>query len=211
MENEFVASDANVLELMLEQDSATVSELAESMQVTATAVRQRLMRLMAQGLVERSAAPSGRGRPSHRYRLTTAGRRKSGVNFADLAIALWREIREIEDPKVKQTLISGLSHRLASMYAGAIQGDSLEEKMQSLAEFFNERRIPFTVDSQNQEPVLRILACPYPELAEQDRTVCSMESQIFTEVLGKDVHLDRCRLDGNQCCEFATGEVPVEP
>jgi predicted ArsR family transcriptional regulator len=206
MENEFVASDAAILDLLLERESASVSELALSMQVTATAIRQRLMRLMAQGLVARSANRAKRGRPSHRYALTAEGRRKTGVNFADLAIALWREIGSLNDLKVKRALLEGLSRRLAGMYAGNVRGDSLQERMQSLAGLFHERRIPFTVDVQEcaSGPKLNVLACPYPELAEQDRTVCAVEREMFTEVLGANVRLDRCRLDGAQCCQFAS-------
>jgi hypothetical protein len=36
-----------------------------------------------------------------RFRLTEKGRRRAGANFADLAIALWQEIREIKDPEVR--------------------------------------------------------------------------------------------------------------
>lgn len=206
MQNEFVASDAAILDLLLERDSATVTDLALSMQVTATAVRQRLMRLMAQGLVARSSSKPKRGRPSHRYALTATGRRKTGVNFADLAIALWREVVNLPDAAVKRVLLEGISRRLAEMYADEVRGESLEERMQSLAGLFLERRIPLTVEAKKQDrgPVLTVLACPYPDLAEQDRTVCAVEQEVFAEVLGQDVRLDRCRLDGGQCCQFAS-------
>ena len=181
--------------------------------MTATAVRQRLMRLMAQGLVERVPAKALRGRPSHRYSLTPEGRRKTGVNFADLAIALWREIGNLQDPDVKRLLLGGISRRLAGMYAGEIHGESLEERMQSLAGLFHGRRIPFAVESpvSDRGPVLTVLACPYPDLAEQDRTVCEVEQEVFAEVLGQDVRLDRCRLDGGQCCQFAAAAVGAQP
>ena len=76
--------------------------------------------------------------------------------------------------------------------------------MESLAGLFNERRIPFAVESEAGLPVLTALACPYPDLAEQDRDVCAMEREIFAEVLGQDVRLDQCRLDGGERCQFAT-------
>ena len=203
MPEEFIPSDAVVLDYLRERESATVAELADSLQVTATAVRQRLVRLMAQGYVERSSARGGRGRPSHRYVLTVKGRRKVGVNFPDLAIAIWSEIQSLGDREIQGRLIAGISKRLAGMYANAVHGESLEEKMQSLAGLFGERRIPFAVEAAEAGPKLTVLACPYPDLAEQDRSVCSMERQLFTEILGENVRLDRCRLDGGKCCQFA--------
>ena len=85
--------------------------------------------------------------------------------------------------------------------------------MQSLAGMFHGRRIPFAVESpvSDRGPVLTVLACPYPDLAEQDRTVCEVEQEVFAEVLGQDLRLDRCRLDGGQCCQFAAAAVGVQP
>ncbi|MBP88916.1 MAG: transcriptional regulator [Planctomycetaceae bacterium] len=200
---DIVPSDVAILDLLRKQESLTVSQLAEVMEVTATAVRQRLTRLMAQGYVDREATKAGRGRPSHQYILTTKGRRKTGSNFADLAIALWQEIRAIEDPEARRGLLQRLSKRLAEIYAGRVEGDTLEDKMESLAELFAERKIPFTVEHEEGSlPILTALACPYPDLAEQDRSICFLERILFSELLGERVSLSKYRLDGESCCTF---------
>jgi predicted ArsR family transcriptional regulator len=202
MVQEIVSSDVAILDLLRKTDSMTVSELADATQVTATAVRQRLNRLMGQGYVERSASRAGRGRPSHHYMLTSKGRRKTGANFADLAVALWQEIRQIKDLEVRRGLLQRISRRLATLYLDRIQGETVEEKMASLADIFNERNVPFEVDRVGALPVLTAAACPYPDLADQDRGVCAMERILFSELLGQNVRLDKCRLDGDKCCTF---------
>ena len=203
LELEIVPSDIAILDLLRQRESLTVAELAKAMEVTATAVRQRLTRLMAQGYVDREAFRSGRGRPSHRYVLTSLGRRKTGSNFADLAIALWHEIRAIKNEEVRRGLLQRLSQRLGELYANRVQGETIEDRMESLAELFSERRIPFMVDkSQEGLPILTALACPYPDLADQDRAVCAMEKMLFAELLGSSVSLNQCRLDGENCCTF---------
>ncbi|MCA9163552.1 MAG: MarR family transcriptional regulator [Planctomycetales bacterium] len=202
MTDDLLSSDTPLLDLLRKRGALTVPEIGEAMGVTATAVRQRLNRLMAQRLIQRTAEIVGRGRPSHKYELTDAGRRKTGSNFADLAIALWQEIREIKDPEVRQGLLQRVARRLADTYAGQISGRTLAEKMESLAELLGERRIPFEVDETGMLPVLTALACPYPELAEQDRTICAMERMLFSELLGETVKLTECRLDGESCCTF---------
>lgn len=202
MTEEIVPSDIALLDLLRKRDSMTVSQLAAAMQVTATAVRQRLNRLLAQGLLQRSTAKSDRGRPSHEYRLTAKGRRQSGANFADLAVALWQEIKEIKDPDVRRGLLQRIAGRLATTYADWIDGETIEEKMQSIVALFADRRIPFEVEGDASLPILTALACPYPELAEQDRSVCAMERQLFSEILGERLRLTKCRLDGETCCTF---------
>ena len=202
MSVKFVPSDIGILDLLRKSDTLSVAELAVSMEVTATAVRQRLTRLMEQGYVVRSVSSSGRGRPAHQYSLTEAGRRKSGANFADLAVALWQEIGGIEDPEVRRGLLQGIARRLVSLYSDQIQGDNGAEKLKAIGELLGERHIPVTVDEHDQLPVLTVWACPYPELAEQDRSVCAVEHMMFTELTGEPVRLDKCRLDEGHCCTF---------
>jgi DeoR family transcriptional regulator, suf operon transcriptional repressor len=205
MAEEIISSDIAILDLLRKHETVTVTELANVIGVTATAVRQRLTRLLAQGYIERKVMREGRGRPSHDYTLTTKGRRKTGANFADLAVALWQEVREIKDPEVRKGLLQRISKRMASLYEERLSGNSIAEKMESLAELFGERQIPFEVNLSNPLlPVLTALACPYPELAEQDRSICSMEKMLFTELLGENVKLSDCRLDGATCCNFTT-------
>jgi predicted ArsR family transcriptional regulator len=202
MKEDFVSSDMTILDLLRKRKSMTVSELAGSMQVTATAVRQRLNRLLAHGYIERTALKRGRGRPIHRYGLTGKGLRKAGSNFVDLSIALWQEICEIEDPEVRRGLLRRLAKRMAVMYADKIEGKTLEEKMQALSDLFAERRIPLNVEQSGDLPVLTATACPYPDLANDDRSICAMERILYSELLGADVHLGKCRLDGEACCTF---------
>lgn len=196
------SSDVALLDLLRKHGSLSVSQLKAAMQVTATAVRQRLVRLLEQADIERVAERISRGRPVYRYRLTEKGRRRAGANFADLAIALWQEIREIKDVAVRQGLLQRLSKRLATQYASQIEGETVEQRMESLADLFRQRQIPFEVERSHELPLLRATACPYPGLAEQDRSVCSMERLLFSELLGTGVRLSDCRLDGHNCCTF---------
>lgn len=205
MNDAFIPSDTIILDLLRKNDAMTVTELAEAMEVTSTAVRQRLNRLMAQELVQRSATRHGRGRPLHHYRITDKGRRKAGSNFADLAMAMWQEISQLEDLEIRRMMLQRLAKRLAEMYSDKIRGDNLQEKMQALSELFAERRVPMDVQNEDSLPVLTATACPYPDLAERDRSICSVEQMLYSELLGADVQLSSCRLDGAECCSFQSG------
>jgi predicted ArsR family transcriptional regulator len=197
-----LASDVVILDLLRQQDEMTVVQLTAAIGVTATAIRQRLVRLLDQELIERSTVPSVRGRPRHVYCLTTKGRRRSGENFADLAIALWQEIRQIEDPVVRSGLAARISRRLASMYADKVVGDSLEQRMYAVKALFEDRQLPVVVNTRGKLPVISVETCPYPDLAEQDREICQMEGMLFSEILGVQMNLTSCELDGDCNCTF---------
>ncbi len=87
-------------------DAIGIGELTEKLSVTATAVRQRIERLLEMGLIDREKIVAGRGRPTYRYRLTVVGFRRVGANPADLADAMWREILAIEDEVVRDKVLS---------------------------------------------------------------------------------------------------------
>ena len=171
-----------------------------------TAVRQRLTRLMDQSMIQREAIRAGRGRPKHRYSLTDKGLRQTGSNFTDLALALWREIRTIGDENLSRDVLRRISRALAAGYASQIQGNTPAERLQSLAELLNQRRIPATVGlDRRTTPPLTAHACPYPKLAEEDRSICTMEKMMFSELIGNDLELTQCRLNGGGDCRFETG------
>jgi DeoR family suf operon transcriptional repressor len=197
-------SDGRLLDLLRQRGEMSIADLANATSVTATAVRQRLSRLMAQGLIERATARAGRGRPSHRYSLTEKARRQAGNNYGDLAIMLWDEIRSVKDPEIRRGLFRRLASALARVYAGRIKGATPAARMDSLKELFAERRVPMEVSSASELPVLTVIDCPYPELAEKDRGICAVEKMMFAELLASPLRLSQCRLEGHSCCQFET-------
>lgn len=196
------SSDKALLDVLRRNGAVTISVLVAEMGVTATAVRQRLQRLMADGLIERQAENKGRGRPNHRYSLTEKGERSAGTNSADMADVLWDEIKSVEDPEIRRGLLKRIAGRLAARYRNEVGGETLGDRMTALADVMGERDIPFRVEQTGMLPVLSALACPYPELAMRDRSVCTVEKMMLSEILGENVRLSACRLDGATCCSF---------
>ena len=198
-------SDSELMDLLRITGPLGVSELADAMEVTPTAVRQRLTRLIGQNSLQREPIRNGRGRPKHRYWLTEKGISLAGSNFTDLALALWNEIRQIGDEAFRREALRRIARTLAATYAGKISGNTPEERMRSLAELLNQQRIPVSVENSSAGAVLTAHACPYPKLAEQDHSVCSMEQMMYSELLGHDVTMTQCRLDGDSDCRFQAG------
>jgi len=202
-------SDRTIVDYLRRRSVATIGDLVEFTGVTATAVRQRLTRLMEKGLIARESTAAGRGRPMHRYSLTPAGLRSGGTNYDNLAQVLWEEIREVRDPEVRQGLLKRVAERLAGAYRDQIHGETLRERMAELVKLMSGQDLPFEIDESEELPVLTALACPYPDLAEQDRGVCAMEKMLLSNVLGEGLKLSSCRLDGANCCTFEASAAAV--
>ena len=206
MANGKSTADADLLHLLADAGPLAISEIEQHLEVTRTAVHERLLRLMADGLVNRELVRGGRGRPSYRYLLSPKARKLSGNNFADLAAVLWQQVLGIEDSGHRQHVITSIASALKVLYADAIRGTTQKARMESLRELLEKRRVRCEVDSQESGPTFTLRDCPYPELADVDSSICEMETMLFSQLLGDEVVLSQCRLDGHSCCQFGPNQ-----
>lgn len=190
-----------------------IGQLTERLGVTATAVRQRIERLLEMGLIEREKVVHGRGRPTYQYRLTVTGHRRSGAHPIDIAEAMWREILAIPDHQTRDVVLSGVAARLGRQFAAqmpaatisaATADESFTERMHQLSQLMVARHISVEVSNSGNLPVLDICTCPYPSLTDTSdkRAMCHLEEQMISEALGQEVHLSSCCLDGDTHCQF---------
>jgi predicted ArsR family transcriptional regulator len=203
--------DQAVLDLLRQQQGLTVHELIAQLEVTATAVRQRLDRLEHVGLVERRKEGVGRGRPQFRYFLTPLGTRYASASYADLAMALWQEVMELPNPQLRGRIIRRVARRMGEQLKQSIPLDAtLTQRMEAMAMALGQRKVPAMVNDQGILPVLQVHACPYPELSQQEgsRQMCEMEQEMLSEAIGQPVQLDCCRLDGHNLCQFRPVPLP---
>lgn len=197
--------DQAVLDLLRSNQGMTVHELIEGLQVTATAVRQRLDRLVQVELIERRKVVAGRGRPQFRYFLTSLGMRYASASYAGLALALWQEVMQLPNPALRQRILRRVGRRMGTELKVQVpEGATLADRMGAVAGTLTQHRVPAVVDRAGPLPVLQVHACPYPELSGQDgqRSLCELEQEMISEAVGQPMHLDTCRLDGHRMCQY---------
>jgi predicted ArsR family transcriptional regulator len=196
--------DQAVLDLLRQHPGMNVQELSERLEVTATAVRQRLDRLEEVQLIERQKESVGRGRPQFRYNLTALGTRYSSVSYADLATALWNEIMDLPNPSLRSRILRRVARRMGESLIGNAVGLSLGGRLEAVALELAKRKVPTVINPDGNGPMLQVLACPFPDLAldGKNRHVCEFEQEMLSEALGQTIELSCCRLDGHDNCQF---------
>ena len=202
MTNENATTDADLLNLLADSGPMAISDIVQHFGVTRTAVHQRLLRLTGEGLVDRELMHGGRGRPSYRYLPSPKARKLAGNNFADLSAVLWQEVLGLEDARRPQHVVSRVAGALKALYADAVRGTTLKARMESLCELLQKRRVRSDVDTHDGMPTFTLHDCPYLDLADVDNTICQVETMLFSQLLGDEVVLSHCRLDGHNCCQF---------
>ena len=206
------SSDRALLDLIRRSGPLTVVEMATSLGVTGTAIRNRLTRLLGAGLVVRQSKHQDRGRPKHTYRVSVEAQKRLGQNYADLALALWDEMMStVADRKLRRLLFTRVTDRLAEIYRAQVNGQEWEGRLVQLTNLLHDRGVEAEVatESGSVVPVLRQHSCPYYELAESDPAICALERKMFEKVLGRSLRLSQCRLDGDRFCDFQPKPVTI--
>ncbi len=216
------APSRRIVEHLQRQGPSTVRALEGVLGVTTTAVRAQLATLLADGYVERRAVHQGVGRPHHAYALTTKARELYACHCDDLALTLLQEVFAMEGVERATWLLERVGDKLAKRYAGEVRGEGLRARVEQMAQVLQQRGVltdvePATalrtdaaglfdaerVDLADENVfLLKAYNCPFHELAQEHREICAMDERMLHKVLGADVQLDSCMMDGHTRCTF---------
>ena len=104
---------------------------------------------------------------------------------------------------MRREMLRRVAKALALGYASQIQGITPAERMRRWPTSWHSAASPCRSTGAGRTGVDGPY-CPYPNLAEHDRDICTMEKMLFSELLGSEIELTRCRLDGASECRFQT-------
>ncbi|HRJ43418.1 MAG: MarR family transcriptional regulator [Caldilineaceae bacterium] len=192
-----------IVEYLQRHTSATIKELEEMLGVTSTAVRQHLAGLQAAGYVARRTVNAGVGRPYHIYAATEDSRKLFDCHCDDLALTMLEEMFEMVGPDNISHLLRRVSGRLADRYGKAVKSPVLLSRVQEMAGVLGHLGVLTDVLPQDSHTIiLKTYNCPYHELAQEHRQICDMDQEMMQQVLGHDVALNACIMDGDGGCSF---------
>lgn len=199
-----------VIEYIKRNGSATIKELEDLLGITTNAVRQHLQALQADGYIERRQVNSGVGRPHHAYLISAKAHELFACHCDDLALTLLEEVFALEGQERAQVLLGRVGDRLAKRYASSVRGEMLQERVEQLADVLYHRGVLTDINVQDENLiVLHAYNCPYHELAQEHRSICEMDEEVMRKVLGSDVNLSACMMDGHRGCSFVVSKPAV--
>ncbi len=196
-----------IIEYLQRHHAATIKDLEQMLGVTTTAVRQHLRTLQLEEYIDRTTVHAGVGRPHHVYVLTEAAQELFACHCDDLALTMLEEMFEMVGSDRISTLMDRVSNRLANRYAGSVTADVLSRRVEQMATVLNRQGVLTDVMPQDENTIiLKTYNCPYHELAQEHRQICEMDQDMLQQVLGSDVSLSACLMDGDRGCSFVVSK-----
>ncbi len=204
-----------VVDILHEQGSCSVSEIAQTVGVSQGAIRRHLDIMVADGLIETRLDRQPRGRPVTRYSLSEAGEERSAApqysRLLDrLFPALARLPREAVDGKpgsaVLDRLFQELAEDVANEYAPRVRGHDLAERVEQVTVALREEGILDEVSDDGDSFRLRNIGCPYRSAAEGTHAACAADRRTIELLLNAPVTQITTIADGSQCCEYVVAK-----
>jgi DeoR family suf operon transcriptional repressor len=190
-----------ILQYIQRHGEATVKALQALLDVSATAVREHLAHLQADGLLAARSVRRGPGRPHLVYTLTAKAHSLFPKQYDQLITLLLRELSDRDGPHELEQLLDRISRRLAHEYADRMAGTDVAARLDELRRLLEQRGVPAEVPPDGES--IHLFACPYHDVAHAHPEVCSMERQMIEYVLGEKLVLEQSIREGSHRCRFS--------
>ena len=188
-----------ILLLLRRHGRLSAPRLAELLNINSVGVRRHLGLLERDGLVESTVEKPRRGRPAAVYRLTDAGLERFPRHYDEVAREALAFLKDHDAAALSQFL-AWRNERLAASYAGRVDGATLAERTDALAEVLSEQGFMAEVESAPGGLRLCQHNCTVEHLAAELPDLCTSEAALFERLLGTRVEREATVVDGAVRC-----------
>ncbi|UWZ40288.1 ArsR family transcriptional regulator [Dactylosporangium roseum] len=205
-----------VTELLLQQGSATATELGLALGLSPAGVRRHLDAMLAEGLVESRERPDrgrrGRGRPARVFTLTDAAREALPHTYDGLATAALRWIADHggqeEVAAFAAAQVESLEERCRAAMAEA--GDDPLARAEALAKALTAEGYAAGASTIATGGQLCQHHCPVAHVAAEFSQLCEAETQVISRLVGTHVQRLATIANGDGVCTTHI-PAPVHP
>lgn len=181
----------------------TMDQLAETLNITRTAVRQHLTALEVSGFIQKGQMLSSGGRPSQFYQLT-----KKGFDLFPKQYSLFSNfLLETISLEKGQTGLSEWLGQIGSQVAQNFQNQTEDADFHGrLIKTVNIMNMlaydaELVEDSKN-DYAIEAVNCVYHDLAESHPQVCQFDISLITTLTDSQITHEKCIQKGDDICRF---------
>lgn len=185
----------------LRTHSASITDLADEMGISRTAVHKHLEDLSREGLVRaRVEKCEGRGRPKQVF---VAVDEQAG--YARLCGDLLSHLKELFGAGAVLQVLSRRNERLAEQLSPQLEGLPLPDRLCRLVNYLTEQGYQAHCYQEDGRWYLEQRRCPKLALSPDHAEFCQTELQLYERLLGVPVVREERIAAGGQCCRYRIG------
>ena len=201
-----------ITEILKENGSATVSQLADLLGMAQVSVRHHLDILMGEDLVDLVGVRrhNGAGRPSQIYALTPNAAKLFPQRHEALANNILAEMKASLPSAEVRSILQRVAIRNAQEAPLPEADQPLEKRLDRVAEFLTERGYSARWEIESGRYELHACNCPYAGLADHHPELCTMDGALIQELLPGSVREHTRIANGASRCTYIIHVVPTD-
>jgi len=199
-----ISTREQIIQLLRIHGPLTSADLVGYLEVTPTAIRQHLDRLVAEGTIQFIGLKRGRGRPRKIYTLAAKADRLFPHAYDSLSLDLLEAISRLPDgDRLLREVLAVRRQIWKERYASRLAGKPLEEQLAEVTALFNEKGgLTDLAPQPDGGYLLTKHNCNISTVAGQHPHFCEEERAWLQEVLDVPVESLQSRAAGDISCVF---------
>ena len=200
-----------ILTILKEKGSATVDELATSLELTPITVRHHISILLGEGYLDTRQVRRKVGRPHYLYTLTDKAGDLIPLGYHLLTDRLLEELRVMVGEDGMNDMLTRLADKLAATVAPQIKSGTLEERLDEAARLLVDEGFLARWEKTKDGYLLYELNCPYRRVIQHHPEVCTMDMHFLSDVLHIGIEKIDCIVGGGERCTYRVHTEPQSP
>jgi predicted ArsR family transcriptional regulator len=205
-----------ILSLLLHAPGpVSIPALAAQLGISRNATHQHVTALERDGLLERAAQISTKGRPSQGFRLSAAGEALFPRQYALLARKLIGELARFLGADALPEALARIGEDIAHELAPRLEQGG-QVPIPAIAGLMRDLGYEAHLAGESGEDEIEAHNCVFHDLAMRDPAICAVDLTLLETISGRAVEHRRCMAHGERSCRFAfrrpekpTGDPPA--
>ena len=191
-----------ILQTLLENPHATISDLAKAVGINVISVRHHLTSLEAEGLIAAEEERHGVGRPRLVYGLTEQGLERFPTRYLRLTNRLLDQLKETLPAPVVNKIFTEMAVELASSVKREARAMNIEERLDLIQRLLAEEGFSVQWEKQGSQYHINEITCPYFHVGQSHPEVCTVDQTLISTVLEIPAEKIHCVLRGDTHCTY---------
>jgi predicted ArsR family transcriptional regulator len=198
----FDSTRGKIVEALRNRGAASAFELAASFGLSPNAIRQQLVILERDGLVEGRSVRRGKTKPTHEYALTPQADRYFPQAYDRMLNAVLREVRDTQGDGAVAEIFARIGKRAADKLRVRADGRPTGERIAAVAESIKAAGVAVDVERRGDTIVLREHNCPYAAVVAEHPECCSVIHTMLDDVVAPGIKQTESLATGGSECRF---------
>jgi predicted ArsR family transcriptional regulator len=198
----FQTTRGKIVSELRRRGCASATDLARSFGLSPNAVRQQLMVLERDGLVEETPVRRGPTKPTYEFSLTPEADKLFPQAYDKMLTAVLREVRSQFGTSGVERVFDGLSRRAIERARFAMTATEPEQRVAQLTEMLRKSGVVAEYSLIDGGFALHEHNCPYSNAAKEHPEVCQVIHHVLDATLGGEHAQTESLAHGGKECRF---------